>query len=103
MRVLVRGLMKPVSAHTGYIHQAKPEYVPFNPYGVTNGPCTGPQDYLGTFYVHTIVGSPCLNVLHALLLATAILQPKTYGPKNLRKIVRVLVRGSVKTVSARTC
>ena len=50
--VLVRDPVKSASEHTGYINQGKPEYVPFIPYM----PCA-PEDCLGTFYGHKIVGS----------------------------------------------
>ena len=55
--------------------QAKPEYCHLT--------CTGHvqvrQDCLRAFYGHKLVGSPCLNVMHAQLPAMAILHP--YGPK----------------------
>ena len=74
----LRGSVRTVSARTGYIYQGKPEY--------SHLICTGHvqvrQDCLGAFYGHKLVGSPCLNVMHAQLPGTAILHP--YGPKTFK-------------------
>ena len=87
--------MRSVSARTGYIYQAKPEYCHLT----CRGHVRARKDCPWAFYMHKI-GSPCLHSMHAHLPAKAILHP--YGSINLRKIVRVLLRDTVKAVSART-
>ena len=57
-----------VNASTGYICQAKPDYVPFD---FIEASVRVTQDCLQVFYRHIIVGSPCLKIMHAQLSPTA--------------------------------
>ena len=91
--------MRTVSPRTGYIYQAEPESCHLT--------CTDhvrarrlPRGLLCAHARMKPVGSSSLNDMHAQLPDTAILHP--YGSKNLQKIVRVLVRDSVKPSSAHT-
>ena len=73
----LRGPVRPVSAGLGYIYQAKQDYVTFDPLGPT-------RLLTGLLWVE-IVGSPCLEVVHAQSSAVGYTAPAQY--KILRNIV----------------